>query len=785
MKTPHPFSFHGINKLLLMGLLYLIITNNANTQCLGSIELNVVAAPEPEIEGDTSLCVGGSTELTVEGGPFTSVQWSNGSSDESITITEAGNYAVEVTNAAECITEVAQEVVLLEEVDAEIQELSYDCDGEISLDAGSDYSEFLWSTGDTDQIITVSEEAIYTVTVTSTEGCTGIASYAVEIPEDPIVNLSGALIFCEGSSTEIQATAGFEAYLWSDGSVTETISVSNAGIISVTVTDALGCTSEASETIIKNPFTQPVISGPADICPGDVVTLEVEGDNYAEYLWSNGEITPAVEVATSGIYSVTVTAINGCTGTASQLINLLPLPSPVISGNDILCEGNSTFLSVSNTFSSFEWSTGSEDSFIEVNSIGDYSVTVTNAEGCSNEASITITEGTPPDVLIDLFDTELCANSAPFFLTADPVGGNWSGDVDASGFLDPLSLGEGAFTVFYAYEDQNGCIGVDEVDFSILPLTEISIQSELEYCISDGFQQLEATPAEGVWGGIVNEDGQFDASSLTPGSYAVTFTAQSTGSCLNTEEIFIDILDPPTASIDGGGVFCNDGGQDVAITFTSIGNGPFEVTYTIDDTSPSMLTLPEGSTSLNVLEPGVYAITSITDVNGCIGTGNGSVSISFVDAPQVNNVTFDCDDSQSVYTVSFEISGGDPISYLIDTDLADGSLTTTAPYVYTSASIPSGSPYSFTVNDANNCNPVSFNGSFNCDCATNSGSMDLNAIELCAGESVIGMHFEDQTLDANDTLLFVLHDGSGNTLGQINQINSIPEFDFSDTFELG
>src|SRR5205823_13781526 len=122
----------------------------------------------------------------------------------------------------------------------------------------------------------------------------------------------------EGGTVTLSATGGY-SYLWSDGSITQNITVHTGGNYSVTVTDANGCratSTPVSVTVNPRPST-PVVtaSGPTTFCPGGSVTLTAPAG--FSYLWSNGATTQSTTVSTSNNYSVTVTDANGCSATSA------------------------------------------------------------------------------------------------------------------------------------------------------------------------------------------------------------------------------------------------------------------------------------------------------------------------------------------------------------------------------------------------------------------------------------------------------------------------------------
>lgn len=144
----------------------------------------------------------------------------------------------------------------------------------------------------------------------------------------------------------------------------------------------------------------PVVSpgGPLSFCSGDSVQLSTNS-SYASYLWTNGDTTSSIWVSQSGSYSVLAVDSAGCSGNSFPITVDVgaPIDGFIIPDAEVLCEFSSMNISVSQPYSSYLWSTGETSSTISVNTGGSYSVTVTNADGCSKTLdAVMITEEAQP-----------------------------------------------------------------------------------------------------------------------------------------------------------------------------------------------------------------------------------------------------------------------------------------------------------------------------------------------------------------------------------------------------
>ncbi|MBL0238321.1 MAG: hypothetical protein IPQ02_17450 [Saprospiraceae bacterium] len=143
------------------------------------------------------------------------------------------------------------------------------------------------------------------------------------------------------------------------------------------------------------------------------------------YLWSTTATTQSINVSTAGTYSVTVTDANGCTGTANRTLTVDPNPVVTITGGNKICAGtSSTFTanpSVGTAPFTYLWSTTATTQSINVSTAGTYSVTVTDANGCTGTASRTLTVDPNPVVTIT-GGNKICAGTSSTF-TANPSVG--------------------------------------------------------------------------------------------------------------------------------------------------------------------------------------------------------------------------------------------------------------------------------------------------------------------------------------------------------------------------
>jgi large repetitive protein len=335
-------------------------------------------------------------------------------------------YTVNVADGSGCVASFTTPLVTTTPISVVIGGSSTFCaGGSTTLDAGN-FATYNWSTGANTQTINVNTPGTYTVSVTNANGCSGSASKTISISTGLTPVILGDLSICSGNSNILDAGVGYASYSWSTGAATQTIAVNTAGTFTVTVSDGAGCTGTASATTSIDVIPSPVITGNTVFCPGTSTVLST--GIFNSYNWSNGATTQSITVTTAGTYTVTVSNAEGCTSSTSVTTSNYTPPAPVISGTTDFCTGGSTVLS-SSIYNSYFWSTGATTQSINVSTAGTFTVTVTDANGCTANTSVTTVLYPLPNPVITGNST-IC-DGTPTILDAGVFAAyNWStGDI--------------------------------------------------------------------------------------------------------------------------------------------------------------------------------------------------------------------------------------------------------------------------------------------------------------------------------------------------------------------
>lgn len=637
-------------------------------------------------------------------GPFT-YAWDDPSTQSTSTATAlgAGTYSVVVTDAAGCSASESATVNSTSNLSVSASMTNgvcgSGCNGSAMASGSGGQSPYTYSWDNGDNTASASNlcQGSYTVTVTDANGCT--ATSTVNIIQSGSLTISVSSIDASCGNSDGSATATVSSgsapysYLWDDGLAQTSPTASNLspGNYNVTVSDASGCS--ASESVTVNNTDGPVISTTFSDescfaeCDGTASVMVTGGTSPYSYQWDdpNTQTNPSAFNLCGGSYTITVTDMNGCA--AVETVNIAAPTEIILStaSNDATCGNTDGTAAVTATGGSspytYNWNTGETTSAIFNLGPGTYNVQVTDNNGCSKTASVSVTSANGP--VISLSETAIsCAGKCDGALTASVTGSSpytysWSGGETTSSIS---SLCEGTYSL--EVTDNNGCVGT--INTTLVSPTQMTndLSSLPENCgNSDGMASVNVSGGTSPYTYLWSNGGTTATiSNLASDPYTVTITDGN--GCQSTGSVMVGNNTGPSLTMSNTKVSCNndcDGSATVAAT-----GGSFPYTYAWDDASNQTT-----ATAINLCA-GTYNVI-VTDNAGC--TATGSVTLNNPAPLTATTSSTDASCSEPNGTASVVPTGGTaPYSY----DWSNGA---------NSANIINlaGNVYTVVVTDENGC----------------------------------------------------------------------------------
>ena len=607
-----------------------------------------------------NFCEGTNSTLNADNG-FISYNWNTNDTTQSIIISTGGTYSVTVTDINGC--EAIESIDIIEyPLPIPIITGNNFCLGQsTNLTTTQAYNSYEWNTTDTSQSITINTEGTYSITVTDTNNCKADTSINIIEYPLPIPIITGDN-FCEGLSTTINVENCCVDYVWSTSDTSQSIFIDTEGIYSVTVTDTNNCKADTSINIIEYPKPHPTILG-YNFCQGLPTTIDA-GMGFIDYIWNTNDTTQSIIVDTGGQYIVTVTDIHGCKADTSVNVIEFPLPLPHIIGSNF-CEGTTATLTTDTSYIQYDWSTNQTDSIITISIGGQYSVTITDHNGCTASVDTTIIMYPTPQPIITA-NTPICEGEISILDAGVFSQYIWS----TNDTIQSIGVSnQDNYSVIVV--DTNGCTGSDDINIVVIPNPNPQIIGNLEICegdnstlsISEQYSLYQWAPTGNTQSINVN----------TAGTYSVTVTNDF--GCTGTTSVDFIVNPNPVPVINGDLFICE--GQ----------------TTVLDAGNYSLYIWNTGSTNqtIDVSNSGNYIVT-VTDVNGCNGITSETVEVDIVEITTNGNQII-CD-GNNVNLSAINTLGIAPYSYYWD----NGETTNTI-----NVSPNSQTNYSVYVIDAMGC----------------------------------------------------------------------------------
>jgi hypothetical protein len=240
--------------------------------------------------------------------------WNNGATTSTLLASQTGNYTVTISDGAACnyssTTQVQTPASIVFNDNNGVL-----CGNLLGTNYGSN-AQFIWNSGSTSQQLTVNTPGLYSLSITTEDGCIVSDSVIISALENPpAVNIGDVVNICDGDTLDAGFAGLGMTYLWNTGASTQSIIVTTTNTYAVTVTSANGCS--GTDFVYVNKVNPPT-AGFNSTTSGNAVSFTNTSQGATSILWQFGDNSsttlsnPFHLYPAQGCYLVTLIAINSC-----------------------------------------------------------------------------------------------------------------------------------------------------------------------------------------------------------------------------------------------------------------------------------------------------------------------------------------------------------------------------------------------------------------------------------------------------------------------------------------
>jgi gliding motility-associated-like protein len=629
----------------------------------------VAIIPTASVLPSNSLCPGQS--LTLTSVAATSHTWAGPNNflsnlqDPTLTnlaLTNAGVYTVNVTSADGCVSSTTVNLVVnpLPTVSASLS--NSPCQGQnVILVGTSNVVAFQWSgpnnfssnlQNPTLTNLQLNNAGVYTLNVTSTNGCVNSATVNLVVNPPPTVSASVSNSnACQGQNVSLNGTSNAAIFQWAGPSnynsavqspTLTNVALNNSGVYTLNVTSASGCVNSTTVSLVVNPLPTVSASLSNSACQGQSLSL-VGTSTATNFQWSgpnnfvSNQQSPTLtnlQLNNNGVYTLNVTSANGCVNSATVSLVVNPLPSVLASASSSsACQGQSLSLNGTSNAATLQWAGPNNFASnlqnptltnVALNNSGVYTLNATSASGCVNATTVNLVVNPTPTVFASSSNSSACqGQSVSLSGTSTATTFQWAGTNNYSSDLQSPTLtnlqliNAGVYTLNAT--SANGCINSATVNLVVIPLPSVSASLSNIPCFEQNVSLVGTSNANSYqWTGPNN----FSSSLQNPlftnlqfnynGVYILNVTSAS--GCFNSTSIILQVNPQPTVSASASS---SSACQGQSVSLVASGNATVFQWSGPNNFSSTSQTVSIQNLQLN--QSGVYNL-SVTSLQGCTNT---------------------------------------------------------------------------------------------------------------------------------------------------------------------
>lgn len=602
--------------------------------CVGKATKVVKTSVPPEITitGDSVVCSGKKVTLTAKSNQSsTTWKWSDGSTSSQISMTPDSSLALSLqATSAGCSAEKLVNIVVNKLPELSVEGKTTLCKNEKLKLTATGATSYYWgklSDGNTEAYYEDAKPKAktYTLTGTDSNGCVSKLNIPVDFYAVPDLAIEAPDTVCKGDSVRLYAKSeSCVSYLWKDSTELDYKDLLVNAKTSYTLTgyDLHGCPAKASKTISLYAAPKPQIIGEKSVCKGTTMHLQATG--AVSYIWADSTMSEYNDVKIDAKQTIKVTGIDehGCKGVGSLTVSVLSTPVISISGDTVLCAGETLSLSASSNLSSTSWiwSNGSTKSKMSMLPTSDTVVSVLATRGtCSSRRDIEVKVNKLPELAFE-GKTKVCVGDSISLLGLGAKEYYWDNTL-VNPYVAKLNSSK---KINLEGVDSNGCKSRMEVLVETQNLPDVKIDGYSSTCL--GVQSYLTAHSDGAVSYIWNDDESAVGDSLLVGaSETRTYWVKAVGGgdlqCVGVDSLTVEVIDSPKLAIEGITEVCD--GDKVFLTARiledTLSYGKCDYLWSVGDDNQ------EASVAFVPTLPETEVSVEVRTANGCVARTETSV----------------------------------------------------------------------------------------------------------------------------------------------------------------